>query len=183
VAGAGDEETGSPGPDADADADADLRRLGAELAHRIAEAVPGWIEREVGRILDAWLGAGGPGADGPGAEHGAVVAAAAVAGRRAADAALAALATLLASDVDAQGVTPLQVVRGLVRFPTAVLEAAGVPPVVRDPFVVQRFPDDPYGLIPASLAALDPGLAEPALTWGAAKALAHRRRHLPPTVH
>jgi len=177
VTGAGDEETGSPDPDVE------LRRLGAELAHRIAEAVPGWVEREVGRVLDAWLEAAGPDAGGPAAGRDAVVAAAAAAGRRAADAADAALGPLLASDVDAQGVTPLQVVRGLVGFPTAVLEAAGVPPVVRDPFVVQRFPDDPYGLIPASLAALAPGLAEPSLTWGAAKALAHRRRHLPPTVH
>ena len=64
-----------------------------------------------------------------------------------------------------------------------MLEAAGVPPVVRDPFAEERFPDDPYGLTPASLAAVDPALAEPALTWGAAKALAHRRRHQPPTVH
>jgi hypothetical protein len=39
------------------------------------------------------------------------------------------------------------------------------------------FPDDDYGLTPATLAALDPTLKDPALIWGVAKALAHRRRH------
>ena len=46
---------------------------------------------------------------------------------------------------------------------------------MRDPFAEERFPDDPYGLTPASLAALDPALAEMARIWGAAKAMTHRR--------
>jgi hypothetical protein len=58
-----------------------------------------------------------------------------------------------------------------------VLARAGVAPSKRDRFETERFPDDPYGLTPGSLEALDPALAEPALTWGAAKAFAHRRRH------
>jgi hypothetical protein len=40
------------------------------------------------------------------------------------------------------------------------------------------FPADVYALVPATLADLDPELAQPALTWGAAKAhviLARRR--------
>jgi hypothetical protein len=49
--------------------------------------------------------------------------------------------------------------------------------VVRDDFDERRFPDDLYGLTPASLAAIDPALADPARAWGAAKAMAHRARH------
>lgn len=87
------------------------------------------------------------------------------------------LVELLQSDIDAQRRTPLQVVRGAVSYPTAVLEAAGVPAIERDRFAEERFPQDHYGLTPASLAALDPALAEMALIWGAAKAATHRRRH------
>ena len=52
-----------------------------------------------------------------------------------------------------------------------------MPPVARDRFVSERFPDDPYGLTPASLQAVDPELGDAAIAWGAAKAMAHRRRH------
>ena len=79
--------------------------------------------------------------------------------------------------MDAQRSTPLAVVRGAVSYPTEVLRRAQVPPVPRDPFVSERFPDDPYGLTPASLQAMDPDLGELAIAWGAAKAMAHRRRH------
>jgi hypothetical protein len=89
------------------------------------------------------------------------------------------LRVLLAADVDAQGSTPLEVVRAAVVFPTRVLRDAQVPPVPRDRFVVERFPDDPYGLTPTSLQAMDQALGEPAIAWGAAKALAHRVRHAP----
>ncbi len=85
----------------------------------------------------------------------------------------------LLTDIDRQAVSPLALVRGAVAFPTEVLRAAGVPPVVRDDFVERRFPDDVYDLAPASFADLDPALHEPALRWGAAKAhvhLARRRR-------
>ena len=59
-----------------------------------------------------------------------------------------------------------------------VLADAGVPPIVRDEFEERAFPDDVYGLAPASFADLDPALREPGLVWGAAKAhvvLARRR--------
>ena len=52
-----------------------------------------------------------------------------------------------------------------------MLEAAGVPPVVRDRFAEERFPDDVYDLLPASLAAVDPGLREPALDLGGGQGL------------
>ena len=91
------------------------------------------------------------------------------------------LRALVAADVDAQRTTPLAVVRAaVVRTRPRCSTRPGVPPVPRDPFVSERFPDDPYGLTPASLAALDPELGELAIAWGAAKAMAHRRRHQEP---
>jgi hypothetical protein len=99
------------------------------------------------------------------------------AGRRAASEAAARLGALLSADSDAQWTTPLEVIRSLVVHPTAVLRRAGVPPVVRDQFHEIHFPDDLYGLTPASLAAVDPTLAPTALAWGAARAQAHRTRH------
>jgi len=75
------------------------------------------------------------------------------------------------------GRTPLQVLREAVRFPTAVLQAAGVPPVERDGFAEDRFPDDVYNLMPASFADVSPELGELALVWGAARAMEHRRAH------
>jgi hypothetical protein len=83
---------------------------------------------------------------------------------------------LLARDVDAQATTPLTLVRGAVRHPTAVLAAAGIPPVARDPVALEAFPDDPYDLTPGSLADLDPELVEAGIVWGAAKAHTVLRR-------
>ncbi|MGH9207304.1 MAG: hypothetical protein ACRD1G_12200, partial [Acidimicrobiales bacterium] len=78
--------------------------------------------------------------------------------------------------------TPLSLLRLAVRYPTEVLRRAGVPPVERDPFTESRFPSDDYDLTPASLGQIDPVLAEIGLTWGAAKAMSHRRRHGQPGV-
>jgi hypothetical protein len=86
---------------------------------------------------------------------------------------------LVALDIDDQRSTPLTLLRAAVRYPTEVLQAAGVPPVERDPIQIRLLPDDLYDLSPASFADVDPALREPGLMWGAAKALAHRRRHSP----
>jgi hypothetical protein len=88
---------------------------------------------------------------------------------------------LLELDVDAQSTTPLAVVRSAVRYPTEVLAAAGVRPVVRDPVALEAFPDDVYDLTPGSLADLDPDLVEAGIVWGAAKAhtMMRRRRERP----
>jgi hypothetical protein len=100
------------------------------------------------------------------------------AGEQAASAVEAQLRELLGADVDQQWTTPLALVRPLVGFATVVLAKAGVPGVKRDEFQVTRFPEDEYGLTPASLAALGEEVAGLALAWGAAKALAHRQRHM-----
>jgi hypothetical protein len=150
-----------------------LAELGAALCPPLVAAVPDWVEREVTRILDAWVASRPEGS----VDRAAVTAEAEEAGRRAAADVATRLQALLSADVDAQSTTPLEIVRRAVVYPTGVLLRAGVPPVVRDAFDESRFPDDAYGLTPASLAAVDEALADPARAWGAAKAMAHKARH------
>ena len=136
------------------------------LAAAIEEALPRWVTRSVERILLAWSGEADP----------AVIAEAAAAGVRAVDEVMPRLRALLAADVDEQRTNPLSILREAVRYPTEVLRAAGVPGVVRDEFDERAFPDDDYGLTPASFGDVDPLLHEPGLTWGAAKAHTHLSR-------
>jgi hypothetical protein len=149
-----------PGPDET------LAALGEALAAHVSAAVPAWVVR----CVETRLPPSAPG-------RASVMAQAEVAGLRARHEVAAELEVLLSADVDGQRSTPLAVVRGAVSYPTEVLRRAQVPPVTRDRFVTERFPDDPYGLTPASLQALDPALGDAAIAWGAAKAMAHRRRH------
>jgi hypothetical protein len=136
------------------------------LADAVEAAIPGWVERAARTVL---------------ADQGIAVDVALAA--RIDEAAAAArddggprVRRLLATDIDEQAGNPLAVLRGLVRYPTDVLAAAGARPVARDEFDVRAFPDDVYGLTPASFAEVDPALAEPGLTWGAAKAHVHLTR-------
>lgn len=122
------------------------------------------------RILSAWQA---------GVPDPTVLDAAREAGRRAAVEVGDAVRALVEVDIDDQRTTPLALLRAAVRYPTKVLLDAGVAPVERDPVQVRLLPDDLYDLSPASFADVDPALAEPGLVWGAAKALAHRRRHAP----
>jgi len=151
----------------DADAEAQLVAHARALADGVREALPGWVERCVAVRIEGWTGSP------PGAE---VTAAATEAGERARREVGEAVAEVLATDIDDQRVPPLSLLRGAVRFPTAVLQAAGVPPVVRDEFAQRNFPDDVYDLTPASFADVDPALHEPGLVWGAAKAHVRLRR-------
>jgi hypothetical protein len=137
------------------------------LFDAIEAAVPGWVERCVERRL----------LDYNGATDEEVMSAAAGAGWRAQAEVAGSLRALLETDIDAQATTPLSLLRQAVRYPTEVLGAAGIPPVRRDSFAESSFPDDDYDLAPASLADVDPDLVELGLAWGAAKAMAHRRRH------
>jgi len=136
------------------------------LADAIEEALPRWVVRSVERVLVAYRGVADQ----------AVMAEAAAAGVRAVDEVMPRLRALLATDVDEQRTNPLSILRGAVRYPTEVLRAAGVPGVVRDEFHERAFPDDDYGLTPASFAEVDPSLHEPGLVWGAAKAHVHLSR-------
>jgi hypothetical protein len=138
------------------------------LAEAVDAALPGWVERQVVRLVTAW--------------HGEVAADVLAQARRAGEQARAdvgaELRALLAVDVDVQRTNPLAVLRGAVRYPTAVLADAGVPAVERDEFAERAFPHDVYGLSPATWRDVDESLHEPGLVWGAWKAktvLARRR--------
>ncbi len=144
-----------------------LEEAAESLAQGIEDAVPGWVERSVERVATAFFGSVGE-----------ELRAAAVAAGRSAKAHVGPdVRSLLLSDIDRHSTTPLSVLRSAVRYPADVLREAGVPPVVRDDFAESRFPDDDYDLSPASLSELDPGLSDLGMAWGAAKAMAHKRRH------
>lgn len=154
----------------------------AEIGHQLADAVGAafapWLLDALAPVLAAWRSSGSAGAapaligddDVLHAELRAVAAESATTLR-------GELLALASTDVDAQRVTPLQLVRAAVTVVTAVLAGAGVPPVVRDEFAEKRLPDDHYGLTPPSLAALGPEVGALGIAWGAAKAAAHRARH------
>jgi hypothetical protein len=142
----------------------------AALSEGIEASLPGWVERSVERLLVAHRGRADP--DVMSAARRAGEEARADIGRR--------VRELLAADIDRQSTTPLSLVRQAVRYPTDVLRQAGVPPVERDRFSEERFPDDLYDLTPASFADLDPSLLEPGVAWGAAKAWLHKQRHASP---
>lgn len=88
------------------------------------------------------------------------------------------LTALLTSDVDDQRGNPLDVLRRAVAGPTQLLHDLGAQPVKRDEFAERVFPDDVYGLGPASFADVDESLVEPGIVWGAwkAKTVLDRRR-------
>ena len=104
------------------------------------------------------------------------LAAAREAGERAARRVAAELRDLLALDPAEQRATPLEIIRSAVAEPTAVLAAAGMPDVVRDPFEEQAWPDDRFGLVPRTLRDLDADLAAVHFAWGIAKAALLRAR-------
>lgn len=85
---------------------------------------------------------------------------------------------LLGTDVDEQRTTPLTLFRRSIERPTVFLRQHDVALPRVAPFDGERFPDDVYGLGPATWSDVDPKLHEPGLAWGAWKAmtvLARRR--------
>jgi hypothetical protein len=85
---------------------------------------------------------------------------------------VAELEGLLARDFDVQRRSPLEVFQDAMRFPTAALRAAGVPPVPRDDAEARVLPGDLYGLAPASSRDLGENAWRAHLAWGVAKAKA-----------
>jgi len=149
-----------------------LRSLGEAseaLIDGVGSALPGWAARSAEFLLTAW---GGLDAD----RRREVVAAAGEAGEQAARRVAKELRALLALDPAEQRATPLEIIRGAVVEPTAVLAAAGLPDVVRDPFEEEAWPDDRFGLVPRTLRDLDPDLAAIHFAWGVAKASLLRAR-------
>jgi hypothetical protein len=147
-----------------------LEQTRSAIVDGVARCLPGWVERSVASILEAW---GRADADTSArARAAAHEAAPAVAARVS-----AALDALLALDPSEQRATPLEIVRSAYREPTAILLAAGVPDVVRDDFATRAWPADRYGLVPATLGDLgDPDLAPLQLAWGVGKSTVLRAR-------
>ena len=154
-------------PDSPPDVPKLLDDYGRALADAIEAAIPGWVTGSVERVMASQSAIMTPEI------------------RRAADAAASeaqtttvpAIRALLAAEIDDQHSTPLTILRRAVSSPTRVLRAAGMSPVQRDRFAERAFPDDVYDLTPASLADIDPALTDPGISWGAAKAFEHKRRH------
>jgi len=154
--------------------EARLREASAALVEGVGRALPGWAARSAEGLLAAWGGPAGGGLED--ARRRAVVEQARAAGEAAARRVAADLAALLALDPAEQRATPLQVIRTAVAEPTAVLAAAGLPDVVRDPFDERSWPNDRFGLVPRTLRDVDPDLAAVHFAWGVAKAAVLRAR-------
>lgn len=137
------------------------------LVATAAVEVPAWLERCVVVVATRQLGAC------PDELHAAAVAMA----HRVGPSVVTAIAELVRADVDSQRATPLTILRGAVRHPTAVLVDAGVPTVARDDFAVQHFPGDVYGLAPAAWVDVAPAMHDAGIMWGVWKAATVMRRH------
>jgi hypothetical protein len=147
-----------------------LQEVGTRIIDGVERCLPRWTEVSVRTVLDAW------GRADPETRERALTAASAAGASATADV-VQELRTLLATDPSEQRATPLEVVRRAVVAPTAVLEVAGIPPVVRDAFDERAFPDDHYDLTPRTLGDLgDEELAPLHLVWGVAKAAVLRAR-------
>ena len=146
-----------------------LDEASAALVDGVGAALPAWAARSADWLLAAW---GGSTPTGGGRRCRRPREAGEAAARRVA----AELAELLALDPAEQRATPLEIIRTAVVEPTAVLAAAGLPDVVRDPFDERSWPDDRFGLVPRTLRDLDPDLAAVHFAWGVAKAAVLRAR-------
>ena len=140
-----------------------LAEASKALIERVPPALPAWAARAADALLSAWGGL-----EANQQKH--VVEEARRAGERAAGRVAEELRELLALDPAEQRATPLEIIRGAVMEPTAVLAAAGVPDVVRDPFEEQAWPEDRFGLVPRTLRDVDLDLAAIHFAWGVAKA-------------
>ena len=146
-----------------------LREAGEALIEGIGVALPAWSARAASTLLTAWGKLDGE-------RQREVEAAAREAGERAAGRVAEELRDLLALDPAEQRATPLEIIRTAVAEPTAVLAAAGMPDVVRDPFEERAWPDDRFGLVPRTVRDLDADLAAIHFAWGIAKAALLRAR-------
>lgn len=139
------------------------------LVRGVERTVPEWSVRAAATLLSAW-------GQLDEARQREVLAQVRKAGEQAAERVARDLAELLALDPGEQRATPLEIIRTAVTEPTAVLAAAGMPDVVRDPFDERAWPDDRFGLVPRTLRDLDPDLAAVHFAWGMAKAAVLRGR-------
>ena len=145
-----------------------LATIATELGEAIYAAIPDWVSNCVTSRYLAW--------DYAATLSDELTQFVTEAGQAAQADAGAQVKAVLALDIDEQQVPPLSLLRQAVRYPTAVLQQAGVPPVVRDEFAERNFPQDIYNLSPANFADISPALHELGMAWGAAKAFVHLQR-------
>lgn len=158
--------TAEPDPgsaEADASDDELLARYAEALADGVEQALPRWVAASVARRLAP------PEVEERQAEI-------AEAGRAAVDDVGRRVRELLQLDIDEQWTNPLSLIRSAIRYPNAILAAAGAVEVERDDQAVRFLPEDAYDLAPASFADLGPELHDLGIGWGAAKAHVHLRR-------
>jgi hypothetical protein len=168
----------APGSAFAADTERALVEMGELLIVRVAVSIPGWVQRCVAQVLDAWLLAGG--VLSPDSQR-AVLMNAEAAGWKASQQVSTELRTLMEHDRDVDGTALLQVVERAMAYPTAVLRHVGIPAVDREQISKQRHPADVYDLAPTSLASLHPQLGELVVAWEASStAFARRLQRDPP---
>jgi len=143
------------------DDEAKLATFASELADAMHDALPRWVARSVSRFVAV--------------EGEVALRVGEVSAQVQRDVGLA-VRRLLETDIDEQRGNPLTVVRRGVGPITALLREMQATPVERDEVDERLFPDDVYGLSPASFADIDPALHEPGLRWGAAKAYVFKQR-------
>lgn len=138
----------------------DVSAYGNRLATLVIESFPDWATRSILTIA--------PGAS----EEDALAVSSAVAATLAPQ-----LIHLLSTDIDEQRQSPLALVRRHMHPLTAHLAELRAAPAIRDPYDVEAFPADVFALGPKAWSDLGDDVSDAGLRWGAAKAMAHRRRH------
>ncbi len=145
--------------DPDLDDDARFRAYGEALADGLARCLPSWMDAVVAARARGRSDVLTPAVRDAEVER-----------------VVAEVRALVATDVDAQSTSPLEIVRSLVPALTDVLTTSGVSPIERDPDAVRLHPTDVYDLTPANLGQIDPELTPLGIAWGAAKAHLHLSR-------
>ena len=159
-----------PGGDDEAAGLARMEEAGDAIVAGVERLAAAWVVRVVTEIVDAWDRLDD-------AARTEAIARARVAGEEGAARVTDELRTLFATDPAQQRTTPLEIVRTLRYEATAILRAAGIAAVERDPFDARSFPDDEYAIVPRSLADLgDDELGPMLMAWGLGKARVLRAR-------
>lgn len=143
------------------DDEAKLDAYADALADAIDAALPGWVTRCVARFVPV---------------EGDVAAQVDEMAKSVQAEIGGAVRSLLSTDIDDQRTNPLAILRFATGEPTELLRSLSVAAVERDEFDARMFPEDIYGLAPASFVDVDPSLHEPGLRWGAAKAYVFQQR-------
>mgnify|MGYP001145609119 CR=1 FL=1 len=140
-----------------------LTELGQELAQELEIALPGWVEARVRFIYQAWT-----------LDWSEEIASdAQEAGKKCATEVGLRLRELLESGIEQQDTNPMSILRSATSYPTQVLKNYDVPPIERDDFLEDTFPDDVYGLTPTAFSDFGQTAQELGIAWGAAKAHTH----------